>query len=793
MTNLTRDRSRSQPLLLESSVATDQGLVRPMNEDSLASKWPTSTLERLQRGAVWVIADGVGPQARGMQASRLAAQAVTDAYWHSAIPDPKDRLRRAIDATNATLYTQNPNDGQPGDLAGATCLAAVVVESKLILGHVGRSRAYLLRDGTLSQLTSDHTWVADQIRAGRLAPDEAQTHPRRNMITRCLGIRPTIRTDLIEVALRPGDTILLCSDGLHREVPDADISRILSTGGVQAAHLLVEEANRRGGQDNITTIVIHTMEPVSDAETSADRVALLNRIGRELAMSLDLDATLASVMTQLIAITGAERGAVLLADERGNLVERAQHNAGSSMLGPYSTSIASAAMRDRTPVLIANALDDPYLNTSESIVDLAIRSVLCVPLIVKEDAIGVLYVDSSIHTGVFSQDDLDLLVSFASQAAVSIENARLHARLLQQTRQIELTRQRQESLVRSLSSGLVAIDNQHVVTDWNPAATEILGITAANAVGMRIQDVLPSELMSWLGALIAQSDGNSQTFIISPEWEGSIGERPRVILAARAARIRGNEGDKAGFVFIINDRTDIVMLDEARAAEREERNRMRTLFQRYLAPSVAERALQSPDAVKLGGSRQDVAILFADVRGFTGFSEQRTPEEVVAMLNHYLALATQEIFAQYGTLDKFLGDGVMAIFGAPVPVENKELAAVRAALGMRSSLERLRAETGVRVGFGIGLNTGQTIVGNIGTVQLMNYTAIGDVVNVAARLQAEARSGEILISEAILERVRDAIEYEELGPLYVKGRAVPVGTYKLLGLKVASDTAVTIR
>ncbi|MGH9175400.1 MAG: adenylate/guanylate cyclase domain-containing protein, partial [Vicinamibacterales bacterium] len=133
--------------------------------------------------------------------------------------------------------------------------------------------------------------------------------------------------------------------------------------------------------------------------------------------------------------------------------------------------------------------------------------------------------------------------------------------------------------------------------------------------------------------------------------------------------------------------------------------------------------------------------------------------------------------------DKFLGDGVMAIFGAPVPVANHEMAAVRAALEMRASLDRLREDTGVRVGFGIGLNAGQAIVGNIGTSQLMNYTAIGDVVNVAARLQSEARSGEILISEAILDRVRDAVVFEELSEIYVKGRSEPVLTFKLLGLR----------
>ncbi|HEX5164600.1 MAG TPA: adenylate/guanylate cyclase domain-containing protein, partial [Thermomicrobiales bacterium] len=448
------------------------------------------------------------------------------------------------------------------------------------------------------------------------------------------------------------------------------------------------------------------------------------------------------------------------------------------------------ALAERKPVVVANALDDPSLNNSMSIVGLSLRSIVCVPLILKEEAIGVLYVDSAARSNVFDQTDLDLLVSFASLAATAIENARLHETLLVRSRELENSRARQESLFRSLSSGLIAIDNAGVITHWNPAAAEMLGARPDNALGARLTDILPAGLATWIGNLAIQAELDSQTFMMSHVWEGPVGTRERAILAGRVARIRDIDGQAEGTVFILNDRTDVVLLEEARRAESAERDRMRELFRRYLAPSVAERLLNSPEAVQLGGSRQDVTILFADVRGFSGFSERHTPEEVVAMLNHYLALATQEIFNELGTLDKFIGDGVMAIFGAPVPVPGPEMAAVRAALAMRASLDRLRNDTGVRVGFGIGLNAGPAVVGNIGTAQLMNYTAIGDVVNVAARLQAEARSGEILISEAILERVRDSVVFEDLSDIYVKGRSVPVTTFKLLGMRESVSATV---
>lgn len=776
-------------LLLEASTATDPGVVRKLNQDALGLREPSSPLERANKGSLVVIADGVGAGERGQQASRLATHAIIDAYWSSAIPDPLDRLRSAVERTNGLLYAQNAPDALQQDITGATALACVIIDDHLFIAHVGRSRTYLLRDGVMTQLTQDHTWVAERVRSGEISPELAMTHQRRNVITRCLGIRESIKIDLYSVELFVGDIVLLCSDGLHRQVADPDIQNILQGGTKSSAQQLVDEAKRRGGEDNITTAVISLTSVNQQHESMVDRLASVNRLGREMALSLDINATLGSVMKQLIAMTGGERGAVLLRDEHGSLVPRAARNIGPGGFEDYSRTVATQALAERKPVVVANALDDPKLNTSMSIVGLSLRSIVCVPLILKEDAIGVLYVDSAARSNVFDQTDIDLLVSFASLAATAIENARLHETILARSRELENSRARQESLFRSLSSGLIAIDNAGTITHWNPAAAEMLGVRPDVALGAKLTDFLPAGLASWIGNLAIQAELDAQTYMMSHEWEGSVGGRDRAILAGRVARIRDVDGQSEGTVFILNDRTDVVLLEEARRVESAERERMRELFRRYLAPSVAERLLNSPEAVQLGGSREDVTILFADVRGFSGFSERHTPEEVVAMLNHYLALATQEIFNELGTLDKFLGDGVMAIFGAPVPVPNAEMAAVRAALAMRASLDRLRNDTGVRVGFGIGLNAGQCVVGNIGTAQLMNYTAIGDVVNVAARLQAEARSGEILISQGALERVKDAVVVEELSDIYVKGRAVPVTTYKLLGLRERSTSS----
>lgn len=770
-------------LVLKAATATDPGAVQTVNGDTLGVREPRTALERVEQGWIWAIADGVGQEEPGLQASRLAAQSVIDTYWSSAVPDTSSRLREAVEHVNSRLFAQNQYgdpDGQADTAqAGATILAAVVVNGRLFLAHVGRSRAYLLRGDQLTQLTEDHSWVARQIRMGLLTQEEAVDHPRQNFITRCLGVKESVGVDCIEREMTPGDVVLLCSDGLHRHFDDARIASILQRHGAGAAPVLIDEAKQTGASDNITAVTLAAVAAPIREVPSSDRVALIGRLSRELASSLDLDETLRSVLRQLLQVSDGERAAILLTGAGSRLSASVVHNM-DPLSDQFSHTVAREAMQERRAILVDNALDDSRFSGVESIVDMGIRSILCVPMIVKDEVVGVLYVDSSTATVRFSQPDLDVLVSFASHAATAIQNARLHGELRSRTREIELGRRRQDAIFRSLSSALVAIDEQGIVTDWNPKAEEIFGRAAADAVGTSLEATVPLDLARWLADLKRQVDVSHQTILTSHEWEGNLGERSRVVLAGRVARIRDSEERVRGAVFVINDRTDLVLMEEARRAEAAEQERMREVFNRYLAPPVAEQLLRDPDALQLGGARKDVTILFADVRGFTGFSESRQPEEVVAMLNRYLTLATSEIFAQLGTLDKFLGDGVMAIFGAPLSLPDHASAALSAAVAMRSHIDDLRRDTGVRVGFGIGLNSGSAIVGNIGSRQFMNYTAIGDVVNVAARLQAEARAGEILISDTTLRFVADKVQVEELGSLYVKGRAAAVPTYKVL-------------
>jgi class 3 adenylate cyclase/DNA-binding response OmpR family regulator len=230
--------------------------------------------------------------------------------------------------------------------------------------------------------------------------------------------------------------------------------------------------------------------------------------------------------------------------------------------------------------------------------------------------------------------------------------------------------------------------------------------------------------------------------------------------------------------------------EERRRSQEREKHAIRSLFQRYVSPAVVERLVDSQEDLALGGKRQQVSILFADIRGFTEFSEYLAPESVVEVLNQYLALAVEPILAEEGTLDKFMGDALMALFNAPLLQPDSTLRAIRAALAMQQAIAAYNRATADHqsLSFGTGIHVGQAVVGNIGTTQQMNFTAIGDTINLAKRLQENARGGEILLSQAAYREVQDVVVVEDLGSLAVKGRAAAEHVYSLKGLNQTKTT-----
>src|SRR5579872_4360181 len=254
-----RERDPRTPRVLpviRFGVKTDLGRVRENNEDKSDFYEPEDPTLLATRGCFYAVADGMGGHAAGQIASELALKTVIASYYDSPNDDIAPSLQEAIVAANETIHNLALMIPERSGM-GTTLTAAVVVEDRVYVGQVGDSRAYLIRDGSIQQVTHDHSWVAEQVRAGILTPEEAETSPYRNVITRSIGTQQSVEPDVFVIDASAGDIWVLCSDGLTGHVQDEEIRHIASAQPpTEAARQLIELANARGGRDNVTVFVL---------------------------------------------------------------------------------------------------------------------------------------------------------------------------------------------------------------------------------------------------------------------------------------------------------------------------------------------------------------------------------------------------------------------------------------------------------------------------------------------------------------------------------------------------------
>ena len=239
--------------IIKVAARTDLGRVRENNEDKFDFFDPDEPELLARRGSLFAVADGMGGHAAGQIASELALKQTLRVYYQDSDQYPADALRAAISEANSLVHdTASALVERSG--MGATLTVAVIWGDRLIVGQVGDSRAYLV-SREARQVTEDHSWVAEQIRLGALTEADARNSPFRNVITRAVGTSPTVNVDIFEEELREGDTVVLCTDGLHGNVTLEEIAAAASKGPSEAALELVELANERGGNDNITVLI----------------------------------------------------------------------------------------------------------------------------------------------------------------------------------------------------------------------------------------------------------------------------------------------------------------------------------------------------------------------------------------------------------------------------------------------------------------------------------------------------------------------------------------------------------
>jgi len=501
----------------------------------------------------------------------------------------------------------------------------------------------------------------------------------------------------------------------------------------------------------------------------ADTSALINS-------ALGLDEVLNRVMDTVIRLTDAERGYIVLRDEQsGAMTVRVARNLDRETIerGSFtvSRSVVNSVAQTGTPVVTTNAQSDPRFADQESVVSYSLRSILCVPLKIKETVIGVVYADNRVRSGLFGESELALLIAFADQAAVAIENARLFENVRATLEEVTENKELLESVFASLASAVITTDRSGNIIIWNQAAERIFGLERQEVMSAPLASVLP-----FLGSdfYVALDRVLREGAPYSAELEPVLPARGKAVLAVRLSPLKTHDQSINGATILVDDLTDI-RRREATLAE----------VRRYLPPAMVEN-IRAIDTLALGGEEREISVIFADVRGFTGFSEQLEPEELMAIINRYLEVASDAIHLYEGIIDKYMGDAVVGLYNTQLnPQEDDHaLRAIRAAMSMVYDVKALHdlMPPGARLWYGIGIDTGLAVLGNVGSEERKEFTALGYPVAHAKQLQEAAERGEIIISEATYQRVRDRIDVEPVQRPF-RSDARPHTVYRVLGFK----------
>jgi serine/threonine protein phosphatase PrpC len=251
---LEKESIMVSPLLqLDFGSLTDIGLKRANNEDTMVSVLPTDPQVMQQRGALFIVADGMGGHSKGEVASDMIVNEVKKLYYADLTNDIETALLNAIKQANELLFA---SQGDTNESMGTTCIAAVLHHDNAYIANIGDSRAYIVHQASIKQISRDHSWVAEQVSAGKLTPEEALIHPQRNVITRCIGTKSEVEIDLFTEQVAHGDTLVLCTDGLYAMVSAQEIlTTVIQSTPEACVGRLIALANEHGGPDNITAVV----------------------------------------------------------------------------------------------------------------------------------------------------------------------------------------------------------------------------------------------------------------------------------------------------------------------------------------------------------------------------------------------------------------------------------------------------------------------------------------------------------------------------------------------------------
>jgi adenylate cyclase len=452
-----------------------------------------------------------------------------------------------------------------------------------------------------------------------------------------------------EQILIDGDEIALGSTRLlyveNKTSDEAALQRVTIAPGMTESHIRQRIAAQAGRDFLPERDLLDERQLRRDYE----KLRISFELGKAIGLELDLDKLLPKILDKAFELLNADRGVILLMDARGELVPRyVKQKDGREENIVLSKTVMAEVVAHKSAVLSSDATMDSRFSSAHSIIMQGIRSTMTVPLLIADEILGIMHLDSQIATNAFTDKDLQVFTGIASQAAIAIQNARLAKKIEQE----------------------------------------------------------------------------AQT---------------------------------------------------------------RAQISRLVPPSVVEQVVKGELTIEKGGKLQEVTMLFSDIRGFTSMSEKHPPEEIVRMLNEYFEIMVDILFKHEGTLDKFVGDEIIGLFGAPIGITDAPMKAVMCALDMQRALGEInntrREEGREPLKVGIGINTGLVVTGALGSTKTMQYTAVGDPMNTASRLCGQAKEEEIIVSEYTMSKLVGRVDAIDLPPVPLKNKAKPLKIFRIVGVK----------
>ncbi len=509
----------------------------------------------------------------------------------------------------------------------------------------------------------------------------------------------------------------------------------------------------------------------------------LVRAGARLARERRLNGLVSVLVEQALDITRSDLAALYLYIEPDNpgsrlalFYRRGAEQPADSLSG--GTELVSF-LRECGEMLVVNSPDDAYF--SDIYLAPNMESGIALPLIAAGAQLGILVLNSR-SSGHFNRDRFFFLDSFGKMAGNMFHNARLNDELRRRINEIALLERYQENIFSSMTNLLIATDESGAIRYFNKIAGDRFGIQDA-MIGRTLEEVFGKSVDRMVIREIRKALAENREIL---GMEGIFRANGASIdFSLNVSPLRSRRGRLEGLTLVFTDQSAEQALKNRFAVVVEERRLIKDMFARYLSTDVVETLVQHPELVKPGGDKKNATVFFGDIRGYTSFSENQPPEYIIEVLNAYFSEAVEIIIRHKGFIDKFIGDAIMAAWG--VPMQSEEFDAIEGVSAALELQELIRSDkrtffkgNAARLQVGIGLHTGLLVAGNLGSARRLNYSVIGDTVNVAARLEGVAKGGEVIITQDTRDRIGDRFKLKELKAVTVKGKTQPIPIFSVL-------------